>query len=60
MTRAILVAVVVLGAGLRDLKTPPTNVLAVAAAVLCIVSPLATLEPGFWLTFGATLGIVLG
>ncbi len=60
VTRATLAAVVVLGAGLRDLKTPPTNVLAVAAAVICIVSPLATLEPDFWLTFGATLGIVLG
>ncbi len=49
-----------LGAGLLDHWTPPVNVLAVAAIGIVLVSPLAVFDPGFLLTFGATLGIVLG
>ena len=33
---------------------------ATTAAVIVLVSPLAVFDPGFLLTFGATLGIVLG
>ena len=58
--RATAAAVIVLGAGLIDHRTPPVNVLAVAAIGIILVSPLAVFDHGFLLTFGATLGIVLG
>ncbi len=60
VTRATTAAVIVLGARLLDHRTPPLNVLAATAAGVGLVSPLAVLDPGFLLTFGATLGIVLG
>ena len=60
VARATTAAVIVLGAGLLDHRTPPVNVLAVAAVCITLVSPLAVFDPGFLLTFGATLGIVLG
>ena len=60
VARATTAAVIVLGAGLLDHRTPPVNVLAVAATGIVLVSPLAVFDPGFLLTFGATLGIVLG
>ena len=60
VARATAAAVIVLGAGLLDHRTPPVNVLAVAAIGIVLVSPLAVFDPGFLLTFGATLGIVLG
>jgi competence protein ComEC len=60
VARATTAAVIVLGAGLLDHRTPPVNVLAVAATGLVLVSPLVLFDAGFLLTFGATLGIVLG
>ena len=60
VTRATAAAVIVLGARLIDHRTPALNVLAVTAAGIGLISPLAVLDPGFLLTFGATLGIVLG
>ena len=60
VARATTAAVVVLGAGLLDHRTPPVNVLAVAATGIVLVSPLQVFDAGFLLTFGATLGIVLG
>ena len=60
VTRATAAAVIVLGARLLDHRTPPLNVLAATAAGVGLASPLAVLDPGFLLTFGATLGIVLG
>ena len=60
VTRAAAAATIVLGARIVDHRTPPLNVLAVTAAGITAVSPLAVLDPGFLLTFGATLGIVLG
>ena len=60
VARATTAAVIVLGARLIDHRTPPLNVLAVTAAGIGLTTPLAVLDPGFLLTFGATLGIVLG
>ena len=60
VARATTAAVIVLGAGLLDHRTPPVNVLAVAATGIVLVSPLAVFDAGFLLTFGATLGIVVG
>ena len=60
VARATTAAVIVLGAGFLDHRTPPVNVLAVTATGIVLVSPLAVFDAGFLLTFGATLGIVLG
>lgn len=60
VTRATAAAVIVLGGRLLDQRTPALNVLAATAAGVGLVSPLAVRDPGFLLTFGATLGIVLG
>ena len=58
--RATAAAVVVLGAGLLDHRSPSINVVAVVALGVLAVSPLSLFDAGFILTFGATLGIVLG
>jgi len=57
--RATVVASVYLGARTLDLRTPPLNALAVAAAALAIASPLMIADAGFVLSFGATLGILI-
>lgn len=60
VARAVTVAVLVLIARAADQRGPALNVLA-SAAVLCVAaSPLAVLDAGFILSFGATLGILLG
>jgi competence protein ComEC len=43
-----------------DLRGPAVNVLASSAGLLVAVQPLSVVDPGFILTFGATLGILLG
>lgn len=58
--RAITAAVVFLSARLLDHRGPPSNVLAIAAIIALADSPTAALDPGFILSFGATLGILLG
>ena len=58
--RATAAAVVVLGAGLLDHRSPSINVVVVVALGVLAVSPLSLFDAGFILTFGATLGIVLG
>ncbi len=60
VARATATAVLVLGAGLLDHRTPSINVLAVVALAVLTVSPLSLFDAGFILTFGATLAIVLG
>ena len=57
--RAIAAAVVYLTARILDLRASALNVLAVAALLGLAVSPVTLLEPGFLLSFGATLGILL-
>jgi competence protein ComEC len=58
--RAISAAVLFLGGRLLEQRGPSTNILAVAAALGLAVSPAAVLDPGFLLSFGATLGILIG
>src|SRR5262249_54443205 len=60
VARAISAAVIYLGARLIDHRGPPLNALAVAATGALAVSPAAAADPGFLLSFGATLGILLG
>ncbi len=56
--RAIAVAVIYLGARAVDHRGPPLNLLAVAGALGIAMAPLVLFDPGFLLSFGATLGIL--
>ncbi len=60
VSRATTMAVVYLGAMLLDQRTSAASALAVAASLILVDNPLALVDPGFLLTFGATIAIVLG
>jgi competence protein ComEC len=60
VARAVTAAVVYLAGRILDQRGPPLNALAVAAAVAVAWWPLTALDAGFILSFGATLGILLG
>ena len=56
--RATMTAVLFLSGRAIDHRGAPTNVLAFAAGLLLVAGPLALADPGFLLTFGATVGIL--
>jgi competence protein ComEC len=58
--RATLVAAIYLAARVWDQTTLPLNAGAVAASVLFCLDPLEVVDAGFALTFGATVGILVG
>jgi competence protein ComEC len=58
--RATLMAATVLGARAFDHRSPPLNALAVAGGVGLALRPLAIFDPGAWLTYGASLAILVG
>ena len=58
VVRAAAMATVYLGLQMRDLRAPPLCVLAAAAGVMLVASPLAAVDAGFLLTVGATGAIV--
>jgi competence protein ComEC len=60
VARATLMAAIYFAALLWDHRTLPINVAALTAAILFGVDPLQIVDAGFALTFGATLGIVVG
>jgi competence protein ComEC len=60
VARAVCVAVLYLGASALGLRPRALHLLGTAAVGLAIADPLVTLAVGAWLSFGATLGIVLG
>ena len=60
VSRATAMAVLYFGARLFDFKTGPVNILAASAAALLAWAPCSASEAGFALTYGATLGIVVG
>jgi competence protein ComEC len=60
VTRAVTAAVVYLAVGLAGLVPRPAAVIAVVAILVAIADPLVVLDVGAWLSFGATIGIVLG
>lgn len=60
VARATFTAVTFLLARAADLGTRPLNTLALAGACLVAASPEQLADPGFQLTFGATLGILAG
>lgn len=60
VSRAVTVAIVVLAARALDHRGAPLNALALASLLAAAWSPVVALDPGFVLSFGATLGILLG
>ena len=58
VNRATLMAVIYFTSRALDLRGPPANVLACAAGGLAAAQPLAVFDPGFLLTFAATLAIL--
>lgn len=60
VSRAVTAACVYLAGRILDHRGPALNALAVAAVFGIAASPLAPFEAGFILSFGATLGILLG
>ncbi len=60
VTRAVAAACLYLAVGLVGLVPRAPHVLGAVAAVVTLVDPLTVVDVGAWLSFGATLGIVLG
>jgi competence protein ComEC len=60
VARAVTVAVLVLLARALDHRVHAINVLAIAALFAVALGPAVVLDPGFHLSFGATVGILLG
>lgn len=58
--RATLMAVIYLLARALDLRTPPWQAAAVAAALMVVAHPLDVRDAGFVLTFGATAALLEG
>ena len=60
VARAVTVAVVLLCARALDHRAASLNALAIAAVALVASSPVVVFDAGFILSFGATVGILLG
>ncbi len=60
VVRATVMAVIYLMARQADHRSTPLNALAVTGALILLATPEAVVDVAFWLTFGATLGILMG
>lgn len=60
VARATLMASIYLAIRLIDQRTAAANAVGLSAAALLLVNPLAVVDVGFWLTFGATSAILIG
>jgi competence protein ComEC len=60
VVRATLMAVIYLLAHAIDHRSRPLNVLAAAAGLSAAIDPLVLFDAGAWLTYGATLAILVG
>lgn len=58
--RATVMALIYLGGRLLDERANALNALAVAVVAILCLWPLSIADAGFWLTFGATLAILVG
>ena len=58
VTRATLAAAIYLGARAGDLRTGGRSVMAATLATIVAMDPVLVADPGFWLTFLASLAIV--
>jgi competence protein ComEC len=59
VTRAVVAAVIYLLLRLVGMDPQPVNLLAVVAVVCIVMDPLAVIDVGAWLSFGATLGLIV-
>jgi competence protein ComEC len=59
VARASLMAALYLAVRLIDQRTSPANAIAIAGGAILLGTPLAVADVGFWLTFGATAGILV-
>jgi len=59
VSRAVTAAAVVLGLQMAGWCAPALRVFVLAACVVALVDPLAVIDVSAWLSFGATLGILL-
>jgi competence protein ComEC len=59
VARATLAATIYLLARAADHRVPALNALAVVALVAIVREPLEVFDPGLWLSYGATLAILL-
>jgi len=57
VARAMLMALIVIGAGFANRLGQPSRVLALAWLLVLLFDPLAVLSPGLWLSFGAVAAI---
>jgi competence protein ComEC len=60
VVRATVMALIYLAARQAGHRSAPVNALAVTCVVVLLAAPDAIADVAFWLTFGATLGIVAG
>jgi competence protein ComEC len=58
--RAVIAACAYLALSLAGLSVPPLNLVALVAAIVGVADPLMVIDVGAWLSFGATLGIIVG
>lgn len=59
VTRAVIAAVIYLLLRLTGIHPRPVNLLAIVAVVCVVVEPLAVIDVGAWLSFGATYGLIV-
>ena len=60
VNRATIMAVIYLVAQARDHRAAPMNILAASACFGAVADPLMLYDTGAWLTYGASLAILLG
>ncbi len=59
VTRAVIAAVTYLLLRLTGISPRPVNLLAVVAVVCVLIEPMAVIDVGAWLSFGATFGLIV-
>lgn len=59
VTRAVLTAVTYLGVSALGVRPPPGPVIGLVASLVILADPRTAVDVGAWLSFGATLGILL-
>lgn len=59
VTRAVIAAVIYLLLRLTGISPRPVNLLGVVAVVCVLMEPMAVIDVGAWLSFGATFGLIV-
>lgn len=59
VTRAVIAAVIYLLLRLTGISPRPVNLLGIVAVVCVLIEPMAVIDVGAWLSFGATFGLIV-